>query len=98
MKRLENLPQKTQDEIRNTLKAYNECNVTYEHGEYHTSPHIYLKAAYATDRKFIGTFYAEEVFTLEERTENYIKTFRDYPYWYKGPRDYAALNKRFANA
>lgn len=94
---LEALPSDVQTKVLNTLKAYDECSVVFEYGEYHVSTGHCLKAVYADDRKFIGTFYAEDIYTLEERTENYIESFRDYPIWYKGPRDYLALKARFGN-
>jgi hypothetical protein len=91
--RLSDLPEDIQSEILDTLKAFNQCNVVFENGEYHASPSIGIYGHYAADHRFVGTFYAEDIYTLEERTENYIREFHDYPYWYKGVRNYAALKR-----
>jgi hypothetical protein len=93
---LKNLPEEIQNKVQNTLKAFSECSVIYENGKYNISTAICLMAKYPKDHKFIGIFYQEDIYTIEERTENYINTFRDYPIWYKGKRDYAALKERFA--
>lgn len=50
-----------------------------------------LKASYAEDHEFIGTYKAKEVYTEPERTINYVESFHDYPIWYKGKRDYKWL-------
>lgn len=87
------LPQDVQNKIKATLHVYDKAHVVYEYGEYHVSSGICLKAEYAADHKFIGTYTAEELFTEEERIENYINTFNDYPANYKGKRDYQMLKK-----
>lgn len=90
--KLNTLPKEVQDEVKNTLKAYDEAHVIYEYGEYHVSVGVALKAHYAPDHKVIGTFKANEIFTQDERIENYINTFQEYPIEYKGKRDYKTLN------
>lgn len=87
------LPQDVQDKIKSTLHVYDKAHVVYEYGEYHVSTGICLKAEYAADHKVIGTYTAHEIFTEEERIENYINTFYDYPIEYKGKRDYQMLKK-----
>ena len=82
-----------QNKVKDTLKAYSNVNVVYEYGEYHFSPSISLKATYAPDHKFIGTVYADDIFTEEERMVNYIEAFHEYPIQYKGKRDYAMLKE-----
>lgn len=87
------LPQDVQNKIKSTLHVYDKTHVVYEYGEYHVSSGICLKAEYAADHKVIGTYTAEELFTEEERIENYINTFNEYPANYKGKRDYQMLRK-----
>lgn len=84
-----------QKKILDVLKAYDKVTVSYEYGEYQVSTGACVKARYGEDHEVFGTWYAEDVYTLEERTENYIEMFQDYPIWYKGVRDYAALRARF---
>lgn len=91
MKDLNTLPKEVQHEVKSILKAYDEVNVIFEYGEYHVSPGITLKARYAEDHEFIGTYKAKEVYTEPERTINYVESFHDYPIWYKGKRDYKWL-------
>lgn len=86
------LPKEVKAKIRETLKAYDEVHITYEYGEYKVSVGIALTATYAPDFKVIGTITANEMYTENERIENYINTFQDYPIEYKGKRDYKTLN------
>lgn len=90
--KLNTLPKEVQDKVKNTLKAYDEAHVIFEYGEYHVSVGVALKASYGADHKVIGTFKANEIYTDDERIENYINTFQDYPIEYKGKRDYKTLN------
>lgn len=91
MEKLNNLPKEVIAEVKNILKAFDEVNVVFEYGKYDVSTSIVLKAHYATDHKFIGTFYAKDVYTEVERIENYINEFGDYPMNYHGDRDYDKL-------
>lgn len=86
------LPKEIQDKVKNTLKAYDEAHVTYENGAYKVSVGVALTATYAPDFKVIGTISANEIYTQDERIENYINVFQDYPIEYKGKRDYKTLN------
>jgi hypothetical protein len=81
-------PQEVQEQIYDTLKAYNSVSVLYEYGEWHVSSSDCLKAQYGADFKVYGRIYVDDIYTEEERTQNYIDTFNDYPYWYKGSRQY----------
>lgn len=89
MKTLNELPKSVQKEIKETLKAYSEVPVTYENGRYSFS--LCLKSEYADDHEFIGTFYAKDIYTPEERIINYFESFHEYPISYKGKRDYKML-------
>jgi hypothetical protein len=93
MENLNNLPNEVIAKVKNVLKVYSEVNVVFENGEYHVSTGLCLKAHYAADHKFIGTFYAKDVFTEAEKIENYINEFNSYPCNYKGNRDYAKLRE-----
>lgn len=88
-------PANVQESIMETLKAYNQVHVSYEDGNYRVSTAIGIKASYGQDHRYVGTVYSTDVYTLEERTENYIECFHDYPIWYEGKRDYVALKARF---
>ena len=82
-----------QNEIKEILKAYNEVHVVYEYGQYHFSTGIALRATYAPDHEFIGTVYADDIFTEEERIINYMEAFHEYSPLYKGRRNYRMLNE-----
>jgi hypothetical protein len=89
------LPADVQMAIMDTLKAFKQVYVSYENGSYNASTAVGVKATYQQDHKFVGIVYADNMYTIEERTENYIECFHDYPIWYKGERDYMALKARF---
>lgn len=84
------LPEEVQNKIKSRLRAYDEVDVYFEYGEYHFG--LVLKAEYAPDHKVIGTYYAKDIFTEDERIENYMNEFHEYAPNYKGKRDYRALN------
>lgn len=91
--KLNTLPIEVQNEVKDTLKAYDECNVVFANGEYHVSTSIMLLNVYPKDHKYIGDFYANDVFNDEEKILNYVNEFYDYPIEYKGDRDYRMLQK-----
>lgn len=82
-----------QESAKETLKAFSELNVVYEYGKYHFNTGYFLKATYAPDHKVIGSIYADDIFTPEERIINYVESFHSYPVEYKGARDYRMLNE-----
>ena len=85
------LPIEEQARIKSTLKAYDEVVVFYENGSY--THGVCLKATYAPDHEYIGTYRADEIYTEDERIENYINEFNCYPPNYKGKRDYRVMHK-----
>lgn len=91
MKAFNELPVEERARIRNTLKAYDEVVVFYENGKYVYG--VCIKSEYAPDLKYIGTYRAEDIYTEDERIENYINEFNSYPPNYKGKRDYAVIHK-----
>ena len=64
----------------NTLKAYDECDIEYENGEYRIGACCVAKH-YAQDHKYIGYVKQEDIYTLEERIENYRAEFNAEPYY-----------------
>lgn len=88
MKKFEQLPKEVQDEIKETLKAYDSVSVIFENGEYHVGMNDCLKATYPEDYEVIGYYKADEIYTKEERIINYVESFHCYPASYKGHRDY----------
>lgn len=91
MKNFNELPVNVQNEVKEILKAYSTCPVTYENGRYSYS--LCIKSEYAPDHEFLGEYRAEDIYTEEERILNYIESFHDYPVQYKGERDYAMINE-----
>lgn len=89
---INNLPLKVQSEVREILRSYNSVSVWFEYGEYHVSTGACIKAQYGADRKDFGTIIAAEVYTADERIENYCNSFADYPVNYKGTRDYSIMH------
>lgn len=77
---LEKLPKELVEEVKGTLKAYDETHITYEYGKYKEMPMIGICANYAPDHKFIGTVRAVDIYTLEERIKNYEEEFKEKAY------------------
>ena len=73
MKKFENLPFDVQETIKGYLKAFNKVDVYYENGEYHFG--VVIKSHYAPDHQFIGEYYAEDIYSPEERILNYVNEF-----------------------
>lgn len=91
MTELKYLPKAIQKQVKNTLRAYDDCSVVFENGRYSVGGGVMIKAHYADDHEVIGNYRADEVYTETERTENYINQFHDYPMNYKGNRDYQLI-------
>lgn len=90
MKNFNELPETIQNEIKDTLKAYDKVDVYFENGEYHFG--LVLKRHYAADHEVIGTYHAKDIFTEEERILNYVNEFQSFPIQYKGKRDYSIFH------
>ena len=90
MKNFNELPETIQNKIKDTLKAYDKVDVYYENGEYHFG--LVLKKNYAADHEVIGTYYAKDIYTDEERILNYVNEFQCYPINYKGKKDYSIFH------
>ena len=87
MKKFENLPVDVQETIKGYLKAFNKVDVYYENGEYHFG--LVIKNQYAPDHQFIGEYFAEDIYSSEERILNFVNEYRSYPIEYKGVKDYS---------
>lgn len=92
---LQSFPKNVQNDTMNALKAYNEVTISYEYGKYSVWSGSCIKACYGADHKVFGIVRAIDVYTEDERTQNYMECFRDYPIWYKGKRDYQALKAKY---
>lgn len=91
--KFEELSNEVQEEVKRNLKSYSETNVIFENGKYTVSPAIMIKKVYAEDHRFIGVYYAEDIFTKEERIVNYAESFHDFSPEYKGKRDYMMMKE-----
>lgn len=78
--KLDDLPEKVQAEAKDVLKAYNRVNVIYEYSTWHVSASICVKSSYGYDHFFAGTYYAKDVYTEEERRQNFFEAFGYQPY------------------
>lgn len=72
---LEALPEETQTKAKNILKAFNEVSVTYERRQFTVSAGIGVYANYANDHMVCGRYKQEEIYTKEERRQNFIEEF-----------------------
>lgn len=72
---LEELPEDVQREVRGTLRAYDVCHVEYEHGAFHARTCACLQASYPQDHFVVGTYRAKDVYTEEQRRQNFIEEF-----------------------
>lgn len=90
MKQFYELPGDLQLRIKDRLRAYDRVDVSYEYGEYHFG--LCIKKTYGPDHEFIGTYYAKDIFTEDERILNYVNEFQCYPIEYMGKRDYSIFH------
>lgn len=72
---LDKLPEEVQQKVKRILKAFRRCNVIYEYGEFHVFTGYCIKAKYNFDHFACGEYKADEVYTAEERYQNYIEVF-----------------------
>lgn len=72
---LELLPEEVQHEAKETLKAFDEVSVAYEHEGFHVTTAVCLCANYAKDHFVCGRYLASEVYTTEERRKNSLEEF-----------------------
>jgi len=72
---IELLPKEVKEKIYNMLKSYDGAIIEYEDREYKLRTYIGITSNRASDYKFIGTVYAEDIYTSEERAKNYEEEF-----------------------
>lgn len=72
---LSELPEEVQNEAKSILKAYNSVNVVFEYNEFHVFAFTCIKSSYNFDHFVCGRYNADEVYTPEERRQNYIECF-----------------------
>lgn len=72
---LTELPEKVQQKVRDTLKAFNEVTVTYERAQFTVSASTFISAHYPSDHFVCGTYYQKKVYTPEERKANFLEEF-----------------------
>ena len=89
----ETLPEHIKEDIRNTLKAYDKCYVNFQNGEYKVTIAIGILSEYPKDFKVIGTIHNHDIYSREERIENYINEFMGYPFDYNGKKDWDLIEK-----
>ena len=63
------------------LKAYDECFVTFENGEFRVSTGCALRRVYANDFYVAGSYKASELYTPDERRANFEEVFGYKPVW-----------------
>lgn len=85
------LPKETQEDVKSTLCAYDECYVKQdlETGAFSVTTSIGLQAVYTN--KTIMEVHKNDIYTQEEQIINYVNEFKDFPREYRGKRDYKAL-------
>ena len=93
MTTLNSLPINVQESVKNTLKAYDKCDVWFEYGDYKVMCGACLRSKYAPDHRFVATFTKDQVYSEKEQIENYINEFSCYPPNYKGKKDWQMLHK-----
>ncbi len=72
---LEELPELIQTQVKSVLRAYPRCTVTYEYGKFSVSAGCCIKNHYNFDHYVAGTYWDSDVYTEEERKQNYIEEF-----------------------
>lgn len=92
MTKLAKYTEEIQKEVRDTLKAYNECHIERHGTEYRVCVGWTLKAHYG-DEEVLDTFTVDEIYTKEEQILNYMEVFHDYKITYKGKRDYKMVHE-----
>ena len=72
---LEELPEDIQEKAKEVLKAFNNVNVVFEYNRFEVSASVCIKSHYNYDHFVCGRYSAEEVYTAEERRQNYRECF-----------------------
>ena len=90
---IETLPKRLLDAVREMLRVEdNAVEVIKWNGGMHVVGKVF-PYEHSWDEKLLLTIRETDLFTEDERTENYINYFHKYPAWYKGRRDEAMLER-----
>ena len=73
------LPEEIKEKALDILKAYDEVSVIFEYGKYNVTTGCCIKSVYAPDHKVCGRYFAKDLYTKEQRYENYKESFGCYP-------------------
>ena len=72
---LTDLPEDVQAEVKKVLRAYDRCNVVYENNKFSVGTGCCLKSTYAWDHFVVNEYKAHDVYTPEERRQNFVEEF-----------------------
>jgi len=90
---LNNLPQDILDEAKEMLRGEDTVvNVIRWNRKIRVVGHVF-PYEHSMDEELLLTIHETDVFTDEERAENYINYYLKYPSWYKGLRDETMLQR-----
>lgn len=78
---LESLPEEVQEKAKSILRAFDQVSVNYENGSFRVSASICLTATYARDHFVCGRYNQTDVYTKEERKQNFFEEFGYIPAW-----------------
>lgn len=68
---LNQFPFSIQEEIKNTLTAFDSVNVDFSNGKFHVHTGISISNEYAEDFKFYGEIKNSDIYSAEEMKANY---------------------------
>lgn len=72
---LSELPDNIQAKVKETLKAFDKTTVVYEAGDFEVETGCCIRKSYFYDHFVCGIYNAKEVYTLEERKQNFLEEF-----------------------
>lgn len=73
--KFEDFDEEVKAKIKEVLRAYDKVYVTYENGKFQVSTFIGIRSSYSEDHFFCGEYKAKEIYTFEERKQNFIEVF-----------------------
>lgn len=74
----EELPEYVQIEVLDVLKAYDRVHVTFANGKFTVMAATFILDKYPFDFCSCGTYYAKDLYTEEERRQNFFESFGYY--------------------
>lgn len=72
---LEKYPVSIQQDIKDTLTAYSKVSITFYNGKFHIETGCMLLGEYPDDYQCYPDILATDIYTDDERVENYINNF-----------------------